>query len=479
MDLLSIHNPSALAEILGVTFKGLNYLLYGQSLDNHYNNFEIPKKNGGQRKICAPKGPIKGIQRKLSTLLLEVYNPKFYVHSFCLDKSIVSNASEHIRKRFVLNIDLKNFFPSINFGRVRGMFMSFPFNFPENVATLLAQLCCYNNKLPQGAPTSPIVSNFICARLDSHLYKLAKGNGMKYSRYADDLTFSSNLNTLPVQIAQRKYTGHKREIEISEKLNNIIHQNGFEINLKKVRLSEEFMNQKVTGITVNEKLNLSRQYLMQIRSMLYSWQRYGLIEAEKKHCENHCNNKYDISEYTGELFSKIVNGKICYLSMVKGKEDLWFRRYINSYYELMGFHDRKYKYLPTYEFLRTLWVIECPEDCPEKETCTSPKQGTAFALTDVGLITCAHTVCERMKVFKCDNISEKYDFIIKKKQDDLDYAVLDIECNDLFALRKRSNVIRNDKLTISGFPGYSIGQQPSILHDCIVYPIVKTKSMVF
>src|SRR5699024_2066569 len=136
----------------------------------------------------------------------------------------------HVRSRFILNIDLKDFFPSINFGRVRGVFLAKPYNCTKEVATVLAQICCYNNQLPQGSPASPIVSNMICARLDSHLYKLAKKNHCYYSRYADDITISTNKRDFPKEIARLVRTEKKNICNLGNSLLNTINNNGFEIN---------------------------------------------------------------------------------------------------------------------------------------------------------------------------------------------------------------------------------------------------------
>jgi RNA-directed DNA polymerase len=127
------------------------------------------------------------LQRKLNQVLQAVYPVKNVVHGFARGRAIVTNARMHVRARHILNINLKDSFPSVNFGRVRGMFLAKPYQLPEPVATVLAQLCTHKNSLAQGAPTSPVVSNMVCARLDSHLKKLARENGCIFSRYADDL----------------------------------------------------------------------------------------------------------------------------------------------------------------------------------------------------------------------------------------------------------------------------------------------------
>src|SRR5205814_3311637 len=112
-------------------------------------------------------------------------------------RSILTNAKPHLRQKFVLNVDLKDFFPTINFGRVRGVLIAKPYCLLPHIATYIARICCRDNALPQGAPTSPIISNMICSRLDRQLLRLARQYRCVYTRYADDLTFSTSMPRFP------------------------------------------------------------------------------------------------------------------------------------------------------------------------------------------------------------------------------------------------------------------------------------------
>ncbi|MDJ0742704.1 MAG: reverse transcriptase domain-containing protein [Xenococcaceae cyanobacterium MO_167.B27] len=187
-----LKNRCDIANLLDITDYQLRYHLYIHSLKSAYTEFKIPKKSGGYRHILQPITSLKIIQQKLNQVLKAVYEPKPSTHGFTVGRSIVTNAQAHLRQRYLLNIDLKDFFPSINFGRVRGLFMAKPYNCTEEVATILAQICCYDNQLPQGSPTSPIISNMICSKLDSQLQRLAKKHQCIYTRYADDITFSTS-----------------------------------------------------------------------------------------------------------------------------------------------------------------------------------------------------------------------------------------------------------------------------------------------
>lgn len=193
-----------LAELLGSSLKMLAYYLYKLPPEQQYKKYDIPKRTGGTREIYAPISGIKQIQKRLSHILQNYQPAKFCVHGYVKERSIKTNAYIHRRMRIVINLDLKDFFSSINFGRVRGLFKSAPFGFNNEVATTLAQICCHDGKLPQGAPTSPVISNYICRRLDNELIAFARKHKINYSRYADDITFSTNLQFLPTAVGHIK-----------------------------------------------------------------------------------------------------------------------------------------------------------------------------------------------------------------------------------------------------------------------------------
>ena len=193
----SLRSPSDVAELLEVKYNDFLYWLYRLPANQRYTPFLIKKRSGSSRLIEAPTRSIKILQQKLNQVLQTVYRPKRCVHGFVEQCSVKTNALCHVRRRYVFNIDIKDFFPSINFGRVRGMFMAKPYNLSPKVATVLAQLCCFNGRLPQGAPTSPTVSNMICAKMDSQLQQLSASHRCTYTRYADDMTFSTSRRSSP------------------------------------------------------------------------------------------------------------------------------------------------------------------------------------------------------------------------------------------------------------------------------------------
>ena len=266
--------------------------------------------------ILAPKTPLKIIQQKLNQVLKSVYQPKPSTHGFVAEKSIVTNAKQHLRQRYVLNLDLKDFFPSINFGRVRGLLRSPPYGCTDKVATVLAQICCYENQLPQGAPTSPIISNMICAKLDSQLQRLARKYQCIYTRYADDMTFSTSRSRFPPHLIW--FSKEAEKSILGDELKNTIEENGFLINESKVRLQSRYKRQEVTGITVNEKLNINRKYIRQIRAVLHAWEKYGLENTEAEFWRKDKKHRF---QRNSDSFRKIIRGKIDFVGTVRGTDD--------------------------------------------------------------------------------------------------------------------------------------------------------------
>jgi RNA-directed DNA polymerase len=227
----SLKQPTDLADLLEICYSDLIYHIYIVKPEKRYKIFDIPKKSGGIRQISTPITALKIIQRKLNQVLQAVYQIKPSVHGFVSNKNVVTNARNHVKKRYVLNIDLKDFFPSVNFGRVRGMFMATPYGLHPDVATVLAQICCYNHQLPQGAPTSPIITNMICGKMDSQLQRLAKECKATYTRYADDITFSTSLPKFPKDLAYIVNEEDQEKLIIGDTLFQIIKANGFELNV--------------------------------------------------------------------------------------------------------------------------------------------------------------------------------------------------------------------------------------------------------
>jgi len=269
----NLRRPEDIVDLLELSsYAFLEYTIFVLKEPERYSRFLIPKKRGGQRVILEPIPNLKIIQSKLLQVLQSVYEPRPAVHGFVVDRSIVTNAAPHVRNRYVLNLDLKDFFPSIHFGRVRGMFMAFPYGLNDKVATVLAQICSLPECLPQGAPTSPTISNMICTKLDSQLQTLAGRHRCYYTRYADDITFSTSVSRFPTALAGVVQDESGRRVEIGKDLKEIVLSNGFRINSRKVRLQTRNKRQEVTGLTTNQFVNVNRKYVRQIRAIgLPTW----------------------------------------------------------------------------------------------------------------------------------------------------------------------------------------------------------------
>lgn len=276
----NIKTRNDFAKFIGVKLQTLTYLLYIKKIDNCYNTLEIPKKNGDTRTICVPNKNLKKVQKKLynklSTYYDEIKTQNNFTskisHGFEKNRSIVTNAEVHKNKRYVVNLDLLVFFPSINFGRVRSYFIKNNyFEINDDIATILAQLTCYKGTLPQGTSTSPLIANMICNIMDIRILKIAKKYRLDYTRYADDLTFSTN----------NKYFLNDYD-KFLEDIKNIIHRSGFELNSKKTRLLFSNSRQEVTGLVVNKKISVPKEYYKNTRAMAHSLYKNGyfLIDDE-------------------------------------------------------------------------------------------------------------------------------------------------------------------------------------------------------
>ena len=327
---LTLQRPEDIAKMLDVRYQDFNYWVYRTPQARRYSSFYIPKKNGAPRKIDAPNTNIKILQQKLNQVLYSVYRPKPSVQGFAPGRNIRSNAERHVGRRWVLNLDLENFFPSINFGRVRGMFMGKPYFLPEEVATVLANLSCYQGALPQGGPTSPVISNMICAQMDSQLIQLARASRSTYTRYADDMTFSTTIRRFPSSLA---VLNELNQVTLGGSLKQIIARNGFEINANKVRLLGRHSRQEVTGVTVNDFPNLTRKYTNQIRAMLHAWRKYGL-DAAQDDWEKNYSKKHRAPWSDTPCYEQVLKGKIEYLGMVKGQESLTYLKFLDQLWAL-------------------------------------------------------------------------------------------------------------------------------------------------
>lgn len=318
-----LQTSQEVARFLGVRHGEMIYMLYRAADEQRYTEFEIPKRSGGMRQISAPTGLVKRLQDSLKPLLQEAYNAHPAAHGFIPGRSVVSNAEGHNGRRWVLNIDLKDFFPSINFGRVRGLFMAPPFQLGPAAATICAQICTHRNGLPQGGSTSPVLSNFIATSLDRQLRRLARQNRMHYSRYADDITFSTDIDKIPASIVAfvQDKTGQTTTIA-GPALERVVSDCGFSINPAKVRLQSRHERQTVTGVTVNKVTNINRSRVRKVRAMIHAWKKFGLDNAAHEHFRKYRNSSNTaLTNSPDKAFRNIVYGQLAYIKMVRGADD--------------------------------------------------------------------------------------------------------------------------------------------------------------
>jgi RNA-directed DNA polymerase len=310
------------AVFLDVSANFLRFVLYGRRDREHYTRFHIPKRSGGFREISVPPASLKVMQRKIATALLQLYPVKPSVHGFVWERSVVSNAKRHEMQRVVGNLDLRDFFPRIHLGRVRHALQRPPYSLGSIASLVVAQICCdHMGILPQGAPSSPIISNIICRGLDEQLQQLARRHGCRYTRYADDITISTSRPLLPTDLLHVDPFSHKGVVGAN--LNLIITSAGFDVHPDKVRIAWTERKQEVTGLTTNERVNVGRWFVREMNTLLYIWHKHGAIAAASSYARRHGIRPERAS--TAHLLN-FLRGKFSYLRMVKGDNDPVCRR---------------------------------------------------------------------------------------------------------------------------------------------------------
>lgn len=322
----------------------LNYHYNPKNDNNRYRSFEVAKKSGGTRIINTPSLGLKSIQKCLNIIFQVVCDLNPAATGFVPGKSIVDNARVHAGSNYVFNIDLRDFFSSIDQARIWGRFQHPPFNLDRKtnrikIASILASLCCHKfeverqdqegnwilvekNVLPQGAPTSPVIANIICQQLDFYLSSVAKRFGLRYTRYADDITFSSMHNVY-----------HKHG-EFLKEIYRIIDLQNFHINRAKVRLQKIGYRQEVTGLTVNMKPNVNNRYVKQLRMFLFYWENYGYNSANnifKKYYKQDKGYVKGVKE-----LNNVLQGKLHFLKMIKGLENDTYSKLKKRYENLIA-----------------------------------------------------------------------------------------------------------------------------------------------
>lgn len=453
------------------------WLMFVKRKEDNYTTFDILKKNGSLRKIYTPKPNVMDIQKKLSNYLTNVYRPISTAHGFVKNKSIKSNACKHLNQKSILNVDLKNFFETITFPRVRAMFVHY-FGFNYSDATTFANIVCHpNGFLPQGAPTSPIISNIICNKLDRELRDFAQIHNCVYTRYADDISISFKKSTFPYVIANKDLRG---EINLSDDIKNIIADNGFVINEDKTHLANSYEKMQVTGIKINSKLNIDKRYIRRIRSIIWTIEKNiddlnvaREIFREKYHSRRTENNG------SPEMFNALKS-MINYIGFIKGKDDAVFLKLAQRYNMVIHKTSSGEKIFieKTIEEIQQFNTYVVDSDCEVNYSIEgSPgsffyEQGTAFFLQGIGIITNAHLFLELKEVFKYyqNIVFEEYSITIhnsryssqqlKAKIKVLDFskdiAILEVENNSMLekGYQYSENITKEMPITLLGYPEY-------------------------
>ena len=308
--------------------KQLSFLADTNNVQRRCKTFRLRKKHGGYREITAPKGGLRGILNALNILLQTYDEPTPWAFGFVCGRSVVDNARPHVGKRYILNLDLKDFFPTITRQQVADCLTAEPFGFSSLAAKLVSGLATVRTKnneevLAQGFATSPTLSNFICREMDKEIASIATAQGITFTRYADDLTFSADTDIL------------RPQGELVQQVKAIVERYGFRLNEEKTHLQRRGKRQEVTGLMVTEKVNVSRRYVREIRSLLYIWERYSYEDAcqaaWKSYRQQHGKTK---GHQHCVPLNAVLRGKLNYMKMVRGADDPLYQRFISHYASL-------------------------------------------------------------------------------------------------------------------------------------------------
>lgn len=374
LSLSNISSVQQLAWLLGVDYgKVLSFALYRLPPQRAYKTFTIPKRDGTDRLITTPGPTMKKLQGALLPLLEEIYNAPPCVHGHVKGRSIKTNAAHHVGRRYLVNIDLEDFYPNIHFKGISRILQSSRYGLHKDVANAVAQICCYEGRLPIGAPTSGLISNIVSGPLDSAMMRLAKKNRLRYTRYVDDITFSSSsaghlVSALGLDLRDSIILNGISNL--SEEFVASISSCGFSINSKKVWATTKIARQQVTGIIVNKKTNVPIQYFRQTRSMLHSLEKFGHDDANNVYLNG--KNKSDGKNITSHL-----HGRLSYIGHIT---------------------DYGHKYTRLAKKFVTLTGLSLPLPLLDREKSTyviitrpSEYQGTAIHIGNGYFLTASHT----------------------------------------------------------------------------------------
>lgn len=443
---------SDLAALLGLSLKQLTYWAYIAKPSIKFHSFTIPKKSGGERSIQAPNDFLRSVLQRLYVLLAEMYQPNAVVQGYVKSRSIITNSLPHVKKRYILNFDLENFFPSITFPRIRGLLLANPYGLTNAVATTIAEMCCFEGTLPQGAPTSPSLANMICGRMDRDLKRYVRILNCTYTRYADDVTISTSARKFPEELAVLANPPYGTAAILSTTLRQLVESNGFKVNSAKTRLQDQWHRQVVTGLVVNRFPNVRRSFIREVRLLLNVWEKHGLADTIDIYSAKHLRH-YELSEVQ---FKRMLVGRLNYLSMVRGNGDPIYVRLAKRLRALDGSLVRGP--LGRLEKIESaLWIIET--DLERSAGSENMAQGTAVMIEGIGLVTCDHVCCEPLVAYQARHPAIRHPVKVLKRNAHVDLAVLAIPVTGVTCLRigDVGQVDVNTPVTIMGFPDHGPG----------------------
>lgn len=457
-DLKSCNTRADLAAAIGVSESTLSWVITAPNAKK-YSVFEVEEKSK-VRTIEAPNGSTLYVQKRLAPLLDMLYKKKPIAHGFIKGHSIITNASVHVRAIWILNMDIKSFFPSISRVRILGMLRSSYYGLHPNVAADISRIVTFGDRLPTGAPTSGVVANIICGPLDSELLAYAKENKFLVTRYADDITFSSSRRTSLDRIAAER--GSDGQPSIDPVLIEIIHSNGFELNPEKTRIMVGSSRKSVTGIIVNRKLNVKREFMKTTRSAINAVEKYGYDKANDIFLE-----KYRRKGSQANILS-YIRGRLAFICAVRTQKDSTVQALARRFNAIPNV-GKKIIAPGRYEtYARSVFVLEGHD-------CTS--QGTCFFISDRLLVTAAHAVPESNAYIMSPSFSSKtYDVTVKHKDDHRDFAVLELTGDPidgtaplLIAPGNKGPTVGSN-VCILGFPNYAPGKDLNLRDTTISAP---------
>ena len=323
--LQGMNSLNDLASFWGVRLSQLSYYAFRADKGSVYQTFPIPRRDGSERWIDSPKRALKYVQRLLHESLTRIYGPHPLVHGFRFGRSIITNAERHTGSRYVLNLDLEDFFPSITRRRIYGRLTSEPYSLHSKVANLIAALATNrHSRLPQGSPSSPVIANILAANLDKDLAKLCSRLRCRYTRYADDITISVSRGEMPPAIARYPNAQGTGQVILGDDLVEVIEKSGFRVNHRKSRLQSYWTRQMCTGLVVNgAKVSPPRAYIRRLRSLMDHWRKGGWQDAAQVLRDKENRTGIDTRE---KLWGHIA-GSIGYLKMVRGPDDPIVQRF--------------------------------------------------------------------------------------------------------------------------------------------------------